>query len=180
MRKTARFLFYTGLLLLLGGCHTPIQKPAVIPFKDCYQEIIDPDAQSFIQEGLALLREKYGELCSPVKTVQLRYSKRNLTGRAYRLAEGFSRTEMLGEGEVVIYIAVPPGDPEFYPMLGHECGHLLDPSIKDDWQMEGFCMVFSEELCKRTGHSWEIWKKRFRQNSSDPYAKAYWGALKQQ
>jgi hypothetical protein len=164
------------LLFLFCGCQTLVEKPAAIPFKDCYEEITDPEAHAFIQAGLKLLREKYKGPRRPIETVHLRFSKRNTCGQAYRLAEGFSRTEVLGEGGVVIYVAVPPGHPEFYPMLGHECGHLLDPSIQDDWQMEGFCMVFSEELCARTGRSREVWRHRFNRESSDPYAKAYWDA----
>jgi hypothetical protein len=163
--------------LLLCGCQTLVEKPGDVPFKDCYQEINDPEAHAFVQAGIELLHEKQGGPRRPIVTIHLRLSKRNEAGRAYRLAEGFSRTEMPGEGEVVIYIAVPPGDPEFYPLLGHECGHLLDPSVQNDWQMEGFCMVFSEALCARTGHSWEVWRRRFGRNSKDPYAIAYWNAL---
>jgi hypothetical protein len=177
-RKHLNKLGAACLLLLFCGCHTLIDKPASVPFKDCYEEITDPEAHAFVQVGLELLREKYEGPRRSIETVHLRISKRNAAGRAYKLAEGFSRTELLPNGEVVIYIAVRPGAPEFYPLLGHECGHLLDPSIIDDWQMEGFCMVFSEELCARTGHSWKVWKKRFKRTSSDPYARAYCNALK--
>jgi len=176
MKGRFNFQISVCLLLLFCGCQTLLEKPASTPFKECYEEIVDPEAQAFVQAGLGLLREKQEGPRHPIKIIHLRISKRNTTGRAYRLAEGFSRTEILTDGEIVIYVAVPLGDPEFYPLLGHECGHLLDPSIRDDWQMEGFCMVFSEELCERTGHSWEAWHRRFNRESSDPYAKAYWAA----
>ncbi|MBC8206416.1 MAG: hypothetical protein ISR85_06440 [Kiritimatiellales bacterium] len=164
------------LAVLLTGCQTLVDKPAEVPFRDCYVEITDPQAHAFVREALTLLTEKYAGPRQPVETVHLRTARRNGLGRAYRIAENFSKTEVIGPGEVVIYIAVPPGDNEFYPMLGHECGHLLDPTIEGDWEMEGFCMIFSEEICERTGHSWAAWQRRYPRRSSDPYAKAYWKA----
>lgn len=165
------------ILLLLTGCQSLREKPAALPFHECYQEITDPDALEFVQQALDLLNEKYGGPSRPIHTIHLRLAERNQTGRAYRLAEHFSKTEWISPGTVAMYIEVPPGNKEFYPLLGHECGHLLDPSIVNDWQMEGFCMRFSEEICNRTGRSWTVWKRRFTRKSSDPYAKAYWKAI---
>jgi hypothetical protein len=171
------FVFY-GLLLggLLTGCQVLIRKPDDVLFHECYVTVDDSAALEFVQEALEVLDEEHGGPRLPVETVHLRVSQRNATGRQYRLAEKFSKTELVAPGEIAIYIAVPPGYEEFYPMLGHECGHLLDPTVIDDWDMEGFCMVFSEKICKRTGRSWEAWRRRYPRDSADPYAKAYWQA----
>ncbi len=176
MRQLIHSFILAGVLLMSTSCQTVVDKPSQVPFHACYQEITDPAAHTFVEEALALLKDQYGGPRQPIQRVRLFHSKRNLTGKRYRLAEGFSKTTMTNSGQVAIYIEVRPGDKEFYPLLGHECGHLLDPEVVGDWEMEGFCMVFSEKLCDRMGHSWEVWRKRFSPRSSDPYARAYWKA----
>ena len=81
-------------------------------------------------------------------------------------------------GVFAIYISVPPTHADFYPLLAHEIGHLKQPSLKDNWEMEGFCMMFSEALCLEMGKDWSLWRKRFREDLDDPYAQAYHAALK--
>lgn len=165
-------------LVYLAGCVALKEKPAHIPYHSLYQEIDDPEAQRFLKEGLVYLRQNYAPLEFPIREVYLRQSRKNETGRSYSLAQGFSKTEILSRelGICVIYIGVPPEDPEFYPLLAHEIGHLKNPSIINDWDMEGFCMVFSEELCDHLGVDWSLWRQRFNKSSTDPYAVAYWKA----
>lgn len=79
-------------------------------------------------------------------------------------------------GCFIIYLAVEEDDPEFYPLLAHEIGHLLAPERVDDREMEGFRIVFSEELCRHLGKDWSVWKDRFTRQSDDPYARACWQA----
>jgi hypothetical protein len=80
-------------------------------------------------------------------------------------------------GVCAIYISVLPSHAEFYLLLAHEIGHLQRPSLVDDWEMEGFCMVLSEDLCRQQGKDWSLWERRFREDSKDPYARAYRSAL---
>ena len=63
--------------------------------------------------------------------------------------------------------------------IAHEIGHLKQPSLVDDWAMEGFCMLFSKYLCGQLGHDWSIWERRLHADSDDPYARAYRRALRQ-
>lgn len=172
------FLMLLFATLHVAGCVVLEDKPAHIPYHSLYQEIDDPEARRFLDEGLAYLRQHYAPLAFPMRKVYLQHSLKNETGRQFALAEEFSKTEILdrGRGICVIYISVSPEDPEFYPLLAHEIGHLKDPALIDDWAMEGFCMVFSEELCAQLGYDWSVWRERFGKSSSDPYAKAYWEA----
>lgn len=170
----------SGILCLcfFAGCATVEEKPSDKPFHTLYRSIKDPEATRFLEAGIAYLEAHHGPLEYPIHEVELRFSFKNETGRSYRLAEGFSKTEIVDgpRGHFAIYLAVPPSDPEFYPLLAHEIGHLKKPSLVDDWAMEGFCMVFSEALCQHLGYDWSIWRKRFSPDSGDPYAKAYWSA----
>lgn len=174
MQRSLTLLF----CLMLWGCQTVQKKPEDLPFHLLYQPIEDAEARGFLRAGIDYLIHNYGSTRFPVNEVLLRYSGKNELGREYRIAEHFSRTEVVDAeaGIFTIYIAVPPDDPEFYPLLAHEIGHLKYPLRVDDWEMEGFCMVFSEELCAAQGKDWSIWKKRFDKDSDDPYAQAYWRA----
>lgn len=164
-----------SLILLVGGCRTLVQKPEALPFHSLYEPINDTEARRFLKEGIAYLETHYPPLDYPVREVELLLSKKNNDGKRYRIAEGFSKTEIINasQGIFAIYIAVPPSDPEFYPLLAHEIGHLKSPDLVDDWAMEGFCMLFSEMLCQHLGYDWSVWHKRYHAESKDPYAQAY-------
>lgn len=164
--------------LTLCGCQTVEKKPVGTPFHQLYQSIEQVEAQDFLQEGIKYLQRNYGPIQMPVNKVLLRHSSKNDLGRKYRIAEHFSRTEIVDAeaGVFAIYIAVPVKDSEFYPLLAHEIGHLKEPMRVDDWEMEGFCMFFSEKLCAELGKDWSVWKERFRKDTDDPYARAYWKA----
>ncbi|MGZ0654344.1 hypothetical protein ACWPKO_18070 [Coraliomargarita sp. W4R53] len=152
-----------------------MSRPDSVPFHTLYVPIESAEAAAFVAAGLDLLRREYAPLEFPVREVWLRYSETNTFGKAYKVAEHFSLTEVVDAeaGVFAIYIAVPVNDDEFYPLLAHEIGHLQQPSLRDDWGMEGFCMVFSEKLCALQGKDWSVWTKRFANNSKDPYARAY-------
>ena len=182
MNQPAMLRFSSSLslcsTLLFAGCATLSEKPASVPYHQLYQEIENPAALRFLGDGIAYLEAHYAPFEFPVTEVYLLHSRRNEIGRSYKIAEGFSKTEIVHReaGICAIYIAVPPGDPEFFPLLAHEIGHLKAPSI-ENWAMEGFCMVFSEELCAHLGVDWSHWKERFTRESDDPYARAYWRAI---
>lgn len=177
----SRFIIISllSVVWLLVGCSSLPEKPAAVPYHQLYQAIDDTEVQQFLSAGLQLLRREHGPFEFSVNEVLLRHSKKNDKGRRYAIAEGFSLTEIVDAqaGVFAIYISVPPSHQEFYPLLAHEIGHLQQPSLADDWEMEGFCMVFSGDLCRQQGKDWSIWERRFREDSKDPYARAYQKAL---
>jgi len=166
---------------LLVGCPALTKKPVAVPYHQLYQTIEDPEVQQFLDAGLQLLRRVHGPLEFSVNEVLLRHSKKNGNGYRYAIVEGFSLTEIVDAeaGIFAIYISVPPSHREFYLLLAHEIGHLKQPSLVDDWAMEGFCMLFSKYLCGQLGHDWSIWERRLHADSDDPYARAYRRALRQ-
>lgn len=180
-------MYRLSLFILIGfvwfgvGCASLPKKPVSMPYHQLYVPIEDAQAHRFIDAGLHLLMHEHGPLEFTVNEVLLRQSKKNTNGHAYAIAEGFSLTEIVDSraGVFAIYISVPPSHPEFYLLLAHEIGHLQQPSLTDDWEMEGFCMLFSEELCRQQNKDWSVWKRRFRKDSKDPYARAYQEALQQ-
>ena len=95
----------------------------------------------------------------------------------YQVIDDPEVQQFLGAGLQMLQRAHEPSHREFYPLLAHEIGHLKQPSLIDDSAMEGFCMLFSEDLCGQQGQDWSIWKRRFRADSEDPYARAYHQAL---
>ncbi len=117
---------------------------------------------------------EFGEPVFPVEKVMLRRSKKVPEAWRYRLGEDFSLTECVDatNGVLVIYLAVDPGHRDYFPLLGHECVHLLNPYIFD-WYMEGIATVFSERICAETGREWGDWKRRFERSRRDPYALSY-------
>lgn len=175
------FYIFVSLMIacLLVGCPVLSKKPLAVPYHQLYQTIADPEVQLFLNAGLQLLRRVHGPLEFSVNEVLLRHSKKNGNGYHYAIAEGFSLTEIVDAeaGIFAIYISVPPSHREFYPLLAHEIGHLKHPSLIEDWEMEGFCMLFSEDLCGQQGQDWSIWKLRLCADSDDPYARAYHQAL---
>jgi hypothetical protein len=176
--------FYIFVLLsiacLVVGCPSLSRKPASVPYHQLYQTIDEPEVQQFLKAGLQLLQRAHGPLEFSVNEVLLRHSKKNGNGFRYAIVEGFSLTEIVDAeaGIFAIYISVPPNHREFYLLLAHEIGHLKQPSLVDDWAMEGFCMLFSKYLCGQLGHDWSIWERRLHADSDDPYARAYHQALK--
>lgn len=171
-------LLFAGVLLG-SGCQTREPRPDGVPFHSLYQEIDSAEAAAFLSAGLKILERDHAPLEYPVRKVLLRRSEPNSLGEKYRIASHFSLTEIVDAdaGVFAIYIAVPESDLEFYPLLAHEIGHLKQPSLRDDWEMEGFCMVFSEALCLELGKDWSVWTRRFSENEADPYGRAYRRAL---
>ena len=94
--------------------------------------------------------------------------------RRYRIGEDFSLTECTDttNGVFVIYLSVDPGHRNYFPLLGHECAHLLNPYIFD-WYMEGFASMFSEQMCTETGREWGDWKPHFERTRRGPYGLSY-------
>ena len=166
-------------VLLCAGCATLPDKPDSVAYHELYRVIDDPEVLRFLESGLELLEQEHGPLEFPVNKVFVRLSSKNADGQTYRIAEGFSLTEVVDAeaGIFAIYVLAPPDHAEFYPLLAHEIGHLKQPSLVDDWDMEGFCMVFSEELCHQESKDWSAWKRHFRKHSNNPYARAYRAAL---
>lgn len=150
-----------GILFLLSGCTTLIDKPPDIPWHVCYQTISNPQALSFRDTGIAFLQTEYGSPETPVNRVMLRFSKKTETAKNYRIGQYFSRKEIVDaeKGVFCIYVGVPPSHERFYYLLGHEIGHLLHPRRVDDSEMERFCNEFSRRLCekenKKFNPSWE-------------------------
>ncbi|MCF7848232.1 MAG: hypothetical protein K9M45_05220 [Kiritimatiellales bacterium] len=164
------------LLCALPGCQTLINDKPPIPWHECYEPLDSPAAEAFVFQALEEAVPRFGKPAVPVGSLQLRRSRKTSNVRNYRLAENFTLTECVDsdKGEFVIYMAVEPGHESFYPLLGHECFHLLNPMIFD-WYMEGAATVFSEEICRANGVSWATWEKRFRRDKHrKPYSASYW------
>lgn len=92
-----------------------------------------------------------------------------------RLARGFELCERTdgSPGRFTLYVSASPDNPEFYLQLAHETCHLLNPEVYD-WHMEGLCNVFAEHMARKTGRTWQPWRKRFAsRRDRDPYAIAY-------
>jgi hypothetical protein len=175
MRRLARWL--PLLLLLLGGlsgCMRLSEGVPPGPWHAAYEPIDDPESDAFVIQALEMAVAEYGEPVVPVKKVLLRRSKKVDAARRYRLAEDFSLTECAdaSNGLFVIYLAVDPGHEDYFPLLAHECAHLLNPYIFD-WYMEGFATLFSERACAETGREWGDWRRRFAKSRRKPYALSY-------
>ena len=169
-RWTALLLF---LCLFAAGCVQFSAKPPG-SWYDAYQPITDAAADDFIDAALVQARGQFGEPAVPVNRVLLRRSRKADAARGYRIQENFSLTECVDadSGFFVIYMGVDVRNPDFYPYLGHECMHLLNPYITD-WYMEGMATVFSEELCAASGIEWAHLRRRFMADRDEPYAVSY-------
>ena len=162
------------LPLLLAGCAHLVDAPPPGPWYAAYQPIDDPASAAFVSQALETATAEFGPPAIPVEKVLLRRSRKTGEASRYRLAEDFSLTECAdaSNGLFVIYLSARPGEKNYYPLLAHECAHLLDPRLFD-WYMEGFATLFSEDFCAATGHGWGDWKKRFSKSRRDPYALSY-------
>lgn len=160
-------LLFAGCMQLSGG------KPPG-PWHEAYQPIVDAESEAFFAHALEQAVAQFGQPVIPVKKVILRRSKKLPEARHYRIAEDFSLTECVDStnGVFAIYLGVDPGHPNYYPLLAHECAHLLNPRIID-WYMEGVATLFSEELCVESGRPWGSWERHFNRSRRDPYALSY-------
>lgn len=178
MRARYSTLLWIGLLFLtafLSGCATRLSdgKPPG-PWYKAYQPIEQKESELFLFQSLELARAQFGEPVIPVNKVILRRSRKTEEARRYRIGEDFSLTECIDttNGVFVIYIGVDPDHRNYYPLLGHECCHLINPHITD-WYMEGIATLFSEEACKAEGYEWGDWKRHFERSRKEPYARSY-------
>lgn len=164
------FLF----LPALSGCVQLSSGKPPGPWHEAYQAIEDVESEVFVAHALEQAVAQFGQPVVPVGQVILRRSRKLPEVRRYRIAEDFSLTECVDptNGVFAIYLAVDPGHPNYYPLLGHECAHLLNPYIID-WYMEGVATLFSEQVCNEAGHSWGDWERHFSRSRRDPYALSY-------
>ena len=161
-------------ILGLSGCvHLSADKPPG-PWNEVYQPINDPESDAFVAQCLGRAISEFGDPVISVNKVLLRRSRKTAEARKYRLGEDFSLTECVDStnGVFAIYLAVDPGHRNYFPLLAHECAHLLNPFIFD-WYMEGFATVFSEQMCEETGREWGDWKRHFEKTRREPYGLSY-------
>lgn len=161
-------------MILLSGCVRMIEGPPPGPAYAAYEAINDPDAEAFLSTSLEKAKEQFGEPVIPVNKVILRRSRKTEAARRYLMPEDISETTCIDttNGVFVILIGVDPDQRNYYPLLGHECMHLLNPHITD-WYMEGIATVFSEQMCAEQEKDWGDWKRHFSRTRRDPYALSY-------
>ena len=161
-------------VLLQSGCMQLTSGRPAGPWHDAYEPINDPESEAFVAAALEKAVQQFGEPALPVRKVMLRRSRKVREARRYRIGEDFSLTECVDStnGVFVIYLAVDPGHRNYFPLLGHECAHLLDARIFD-WYMEGAATLFSRQVCEETGREWGSWKRHFERTRRDPYGLSY-------
>lgn len=176
--RALRALVFVSLLIVstmwLSGCVRLSDSKPPGPWHEAYVPIVDPASEAFITRALERAVADYGEPLIPVNKVLLRRSRKAPAAERYRIDEDFSLTECVDvtNGLFVIYLAVDPGHQNYFPLLGHECAHLLSPRIFD-WYMEGFASVFSAQICEETGYEWGDWKRHFERTRRGPYGLSY-------
>jgi predicted DNA-binding transcriptional regulator AlpA len=165
-------LFLMGTLL--SGCLSLSKTTLPDPWYTAYQPITDPESVAFVELALGKAEDAFGRPVIPVNKVILRHSQKTEAAWRYRIEEGFSRTvcEDTTNGVFVICIGESLDHPNFFPLLGHECAHLLNPHITD-WYMEGIASVFSEQMCREFGRAWGDWERHFKRSRRGPYALSY-------
>ena len=161
-------------LLPLSGCMQLSDGKPPGPWHEAYQPIDDPASEAFIAQTLEQAITEFGQPVVPVNQVLLRRSTPLPEARRYRIGRDFSLTECVDStnGIFVIYLAVDPEHRNYFPLLAHECAHLLNPYILD-WYMEGLATVFSEQRCLDTGREWGDWKRHFMRTRREPYGLSY-------
>ena len=171
--KRKMLCLFLGLIVATGCTKLSSEKPPG-PWHAAYQPINDTESEQFVKNALAEATKQFGAPAIPVKQVLLRRSKKSSTAEGYRVAEDFSLTECVDatNGVFAIYLAVDPTHPDYFPLLGHECTHLINADIFD-WYMEGIATRFSEQICAEAGKPWGDWAKRFGKTRRDPYALSY-------
>ncbi|MDF7807571.1 hypothetical protein P4E94_08995 [Pontiellaceae bacterium B12219] len=144
------------------------------PWHEAYEPIEDADTEAFVFQSLEKAKQQFGEPVIPVNEIIFRRSRKTEAARRYRIGEDFSLTQCIDptNGVFVIYIGVDPDHENYYPLLGHECAHLINAHITD-WYMEGIATVFSEEVCADAGKGWGSWDRHFSRSRKDPYALSY-------
>jgi hypothetical protein len=179
MNKAQPIPWRTMLCLFLlsiggSGCVRMSDGKPPGPWHEAYQPIQDADSDAFVALALEQAVAQFGQPAIPVNQVLLRRSKKLPDARGYRIAEDFSLTECVDptNGVFAIYLAVDPGHSNYFPLLSHECAHLLNPRVID-WYMEGLATLFSEQICKANGHAWGGWERHFGRSRRDPYALSY-------
>ncbi len=162
------------LLAGLTGCMQLSDGKPHGPWHEAYQPINDSESDAFVARSLGRAIDEFGTPAVPVNKVLLRRSRKVPEARRYRLGEDFSLTECVDStnGVFVIYLAVDPGHRNYFPLLGHECAHLLNPYIFD-WYMEGLATLFSEHMCEETGREWGDWARHFERTRREPYGLSY-------
>ena len=173
--KLLRSLLCLSLLLIASsGCLRLSDGTPPGPWHEAYQSIDHPESETFIALALEKAVAQFGEPVIPVNQVILLRSRKTPEARRYRLGEDFSLTSCVDStnGVFAIYLAVDPGHPNYFPLLAHECAHLINPRIFD-WYMEGMATLFSEQRCKETGRPWGNWERHFNRSRREPYALSY-------
>ena len=163
-----------AIALVLSSCVGPIKGKPPGPWHEAYEPLNDPAAEKFLFESLEKATIQFGQPAIPVNQVLLRRSRKTKAARNYRIGEDFSLTKCIDStnGIFVVYIGVDPDHKNYFPLLGHECAHLLNAHITD-WYMEGLATAFSERICSEAGLEWGDWKRHFSRSRREPYALSY-------
>lgn len=138
-----------------------------------YPAIKDVGVDKFVQDGIKLLTELYGEPIVPVNKVRLCYSV-PLDSKS-ELRKQFQLCELVDQeaGEFVIYLSHQPDAYSFHGQLGHEIAHLLNARLYDAY-IEGLNTRFAEKLLTQSNLDWSGWAHYFQQANSDAfYAHTY-------
>jgi hypothetical protein len=161
LRLALLFIFGIGSSVYLQSRVLPKGDSNVPGWQD--QIIDDPEANSFVREGLSYAIELYGEPRIAVHKVILRYK-----------AQGSPFTNLTDarKGLFTIYLTHKPTEYAFYGQLAHEIGHLLNAQLYDMY-VEGLNTAFSEKLLKRTDKDWSGWEKYYRENEEPFYSSTY-------
>jgi len=138
-----------------------------------YPAINDLEVDQFVQDGIKLLTQLYGEPIVPIKKVRLCYSV-PLDAKS-ELRKQFQLCELVDQqaGEFAIYLSHQPNAYSFHGQLGHEIAHLLNANLYDAY-IEGLNTRFAEKLLTQSNLDWSGWAHYFQQANNDAfYAHTY-------
>ena len=137
-----------------------------------YPAIKSVKVNQFVQDGIKLLTELYGQPVVPIKKVRLCYSLPLDTESELR--KHFQLCEMVDEeaGEFAIYLSHQPDAYSFHGQLGHEIAHLLNANMYDAY-IEGLNTLFAEKLLTQENLDWSGWANYFQQGNDAFYAHTY-------